>query len=80
MHKSLVVEGLLDKVSRLAREQLMRNITKIRVNLGKDGHISPESLRFYFEERSRRTLAEGASLEIESVLGDSLFLVSLEGE
>jgi len=58
----------------------MRKITKTRVNLGKDGHISPESLRFYFEEQSRRTLAEGASLEIEPVSGDSPFLVSLEGE
>ena len=79
-HESFVVEGLLDEVSRLAREQQMRKITKIRVNLGEDGHVSPESLRFYFEEQSRRTVAEGANLEIESVSGDSIFLVSLEGE
>lgn len=80
MHESLVVEGLLDEVSRLAGEQLMRKITRIRVNLGEDGHMSRESLQSYFEQQSDRTVAEGANLEIEPVSGDSLFLVSLEGE
>ncbi len=80
MHESPLVEELLAEVSRLAKNQAMRSISKIRVNLGKDSHISPESLQFYFELQSQRTIADGASLEIKSVPGDSLFLVSLEGE
>ncbi|MFQ5996115.1 MAG: hydrogenase/urease maturation nickel metallochaperone HypA [Dehalococcoidales bacterium] len=80
MHESLLVKELLDEISRLAREQPMAKITKVRVSLGKDGHTSPESLRLHFEEQSQRTVAEGANLEVESVPGDSLFLVSLEGE
>jgi len=80
MHESPLVEELLAEVSRLAKNQAMRSISKIRVNLGKDSHISPESLQFYFELQSQRTIADGASLEIKSMPGDSLFLVSLEGE
>jgi len=41
MHESLVVEGLLDEVSHLARQRLMRKITKVRGNLGKDSHVRP---------------------------------------
>lgn len=57
----------------------MRKITRIRVNLGQDGYISRDSLRFHFEQQSHSAVAEGANLEIETVSGDSLFLVSFGG-
>lgn len=76
MHDSLLVEGLLDEVFRLAKQKMNSSVRKIRLNLGREGHISPESLCLHFKAQSQGALAEGASLEIEPVSEESLFLVS----
>jgi len=80
MHESLLVRELLEEVFGLARREAIANITKIRVNTGKDSHISPESLRFHFEQETQGSPAEESAFEIQATTGASLFLVSLDGE
>lgn len=80
MHESYMAEGLLAEVSHRARDKNIRKVSRIGVKLGGESHITMDSLRTHFQQLSRRTLAEGASLEIERVAGDSLFLAFFEGE
>lgn len=80
MHEWLMVEELLEKVSSLASQQGMARVTKLHLDLGQDGHITPDSLLLAFGVKSQKTVAEGATLEIQPVSGTSLLLVSMEGE
>jgi len=80
MHEWHITEELLDKVCAQAKENRINKITKIRVDLGQDGHITEESLRFCFQVLSEETIAKEAVLEIKSSAGGFLSLVSFEGE
>jgi len=80
MHEWHITEELLDKVCAQAKENRINKITKIRVDLGKDGHITEESLRFCFQVLSEETIAKKAVLEIKPSAGNALMLISLEGE
>jgi len=80
MHEWHITEELLDKVCAQAKENRINKITKIRVDLGQDGHITEESLRFCFQVLSEETIAKEAVLEIKPSAGNALMLISLEGE
>jgi hydrogenase nickel incorporation protein HypA/HybF len=59
------MKTLMRRVEDLAREHGARRITRIAVKLGALSHFSPDHFREHFEQASRGTVAEGASLEIE---------------
>ena len=80
MHEWHITEELLDKVCAQAKENRINKITKIRVDLGQDGHITEESLRFCFQVLSEKTICGEAVLEVKSSAGGFLSLVSFEGE
>ena len=80
MHEWYITEELLDKVCAQAKENQINKITKIRVDLGEDSHITEDSLRFCFQLLSEKTIAKEAMLEVKSSPGGFLSLVSLEGE
>ena len=80
MHEWLMVEELVDKASTLAKEQGMTKVTKLKLNLGRKDHSTPESIMVAFQVKSKKTILEGAALEICRVPGDGLVLASMEGE
>jgi hydrogenase nickel incorporation protein HypA/HybF len=59
------MKNLMGKVERLAREHGAGRVTCLRVKLGALSHFSPDHFREHFEQASRGTVAEGASLEID---------------
>lgn len=65
MHEASLMKTLMRRVEDLAREHGARRITRIAVKLGALSHFSPDHFREHFEQASRGTVAEGASLEIE---------------
>ena len=80
MHEWHITEELLDQVCAQARENRISKVTKVQVELGKDSHITDESLRFCFQLLSEKTIAKEAVLEIKPSAGSDLKLVSFEGE
>ena len=80
MHEWHITEELLDQVCTQAKENRINKVTKVQVELGKDSHITDESLRFCFQLLSEKTIAKEAVLEIKASAGSDLKLVSLEGE
>jgi len=80
MHEWHITEELLDKVCAQARENRISKVTKVQVELGKDGHITEDSLRFCFQVLSEKTICGEAVLEVKSSAGNALTLVSFEGE
>jgi len=65
VHEASLMKTLMRRVEDLAREHGARRITRIAVKLGALSHFSPDHFREHFEQASRGTVAEGASLEIE---------------
>ncbi len=65
MHEASLMKNLMGKVEQLAREHGAGRVTRVSVKLGALSHFSPDHFREHFEQASRGTAAEGASLEIE---------------
>ncbi len=80
MHEWHITEELLDQVCSQAEENRINKVTKIQIDLGEDGHVTEDSLRFCFQVLSEKTIAREAVLEIKSSAGNGLTLVSFEGE
>jgi len=80
MHEWHITQELLDQVSAQAKENRINKVTKVQVELGKDGQITEDSLRFCFQVLSEKTIAREAVLEVKSSAGSDLILASMEGE
>ena len=80
MHEWYITKELLDQVCTQAKENNINKVTKVQVELGEDGHITEDSLRFCFQLLSEKTVVEEAVLEVKPSAGSFLSLVSFEGE
>ena len=80
MHEWHITEELVKQLGTQAKDNQISRVTRVRVELGKDGHITEDSLDFCFQLLSKDTIANGATLEIKLTSGDALMLMSLEGE
>jgi hydrogenase nickel incorporation protein HypA/HybF len=65
VHEASLMKNLMGKVEQLAREHGAGRVTRVSVKLGALSHFSPDHFREHFEQASRGTVAEGASLEVE---------------
>jgi len=66
MHEFSLMANLLRKIERVARDNDARRVTSVTVRLGALSHISAEHFREHFVEGVRGTVADGASLEVET--------------
>jgi len=69
MHEMSIAESLVDLIEDEARKEGFTRVRRIEVKLGALGHVEPAALRFCFDAIARGTVAEGASLDIETVAG-----------
>jgi hydrogenase nickel incorporation protein HypA/HybF len=69
MHETSLIESVVALVEDERRKQEFSRVRMVRLAVGLLGHVEPEALRFCFEAVTRGTVADGARLEIEPVLG-----------
>ena len=67
MHEAAITDSMVRLVLDQARAHGARVVRRVRVTVGGMSGIVPESMRFYFEELTAETPAEGAALEIRVV-------------
>ena len=65
MHEAGIARQALEYALNTSAARDGRRITRLRLALGSDGHMAPESFSFHFEALSAGTVAEGAALEFE---------------
>jgi hydrogenase nickel incorporation protein HypA/HybF len=70
MHEMSLIESIVALVEDERRKQQFSRVRTIRLTVGVLGHAEPEALRFCFDAVTRGTIADGARLEIEQVLGE----------
>jgi hydrogenase nickel incorporation protein HypA/HybF len=67
LHELGIAEEILGIVLAEAERNQAKKVSAIRLRVGVVRAIEPEQLTFIFDHIARKTLAEGASLEIEEV-------------
>jgi hydrogenase nickel incorporation protein HypA/HybF len=65
MHEASLMRSLMRKIDSLAEAEGAGKVTTVRVWLGALSHMSAAHFQEHFEQASKATVAEGASLEIE---------------
>ena len=66
MHEAGMIRDLLRRIRQLADDEAATAVTGVTVWLGALSHISPEHFRDHFERETLGSIAEGATLSIES--------------
>jgi hydrogenase nickel incorporation protein HypA/HybF len=65
MHEASLMRSLMRKIDSLAAAEGAERVTTVRVWLGALSHMSAGHFQEHFEQASKTTIADGASLEIE---------------
>jgi hydrogenase nickel incorporation protein HypA/HybF len=63
MHEQAVMRDLVGRIVDVAAAERASAVTRIQVRLGALSHFTPEHFREHFEDASRGTPAEGATVE-----------------
>ena len=78
MHEANLVRDLVRKVDSVARENSVRHVDLVRIEIGSQSHLTSQTLREQFEVLSNDSLAQGAHLEVNEVPGtDDVLIVSI---
>jgi hydrogenase nickel incorporation protein HypA/HybF len=67
MHELYATQALLDRAIEKAKEQDAKRITAVHIVVGEISTYSDDSVQFYWDEISKGTLAEGATLNFRHV-------------
>lgn len=65
MHETSIAQELAQIVIRVARENELKEVTKVNLQFGELIQVVPDIMRFVFSETVRGTIAENAEIEIE---------------
>jgi hydrogenase nickel incorporation protein HypA/HybF len=71
LHERALMRDVVRRLAEVAGAEGATRVTGVRVRLGALSHFTPEHFREHFEDASRGTLAEGAS--VEAVLDGDLY-------
>jgi len=66
MHEASLMRGLMSQIATLAEAEGAKRVTNVHVWLGALSHMSPDHFREHFDQSSPGSIAEGASLIIDS--------------
>ncbi len=69
MHEGSLTQDLFEHVLAHAREAGARRVTRVRVTIGALSDATPDSIQFYWDTMAPGTIAEGATLEFDTVPG-----------
>ena len=67
MHELSLLRDLMKKIDTIATDNDAKRVTRVRVKIGALAHISGSHFRGHFEDAARKTVAEGAVLEVEEL-------------
>ena len=80
MHEMHLLSDLLADLLKNAETNKISKISKVYLKMGQFTEINPEILTFFFAEKTKGTVAEGAEISIEPSQTRELRLLSFDGE
>lgn len=63
MHEKALMDDVVRQLESVADSEGARRVTRVRVRLGALSHFTPGHFRQHFEDATRGTVAEGATVE-----------------
>lgn len=69
MHEMALAEGVLQIVEEAARREGFARVRAVLLEIGQLASVEPDAMRFCFDAVTRRSVAEGARLEIVATPG-----------
>lgn len=78
MHEVSLCESILRIIQKQAEKDKFTRVVKVVLTVGELSGASPEALSFAFPLVAKKTLADGAVLEIVETPGNDLRVTSLE--
>jgi len=67
LHELGITQEILTQVLKAAESHQAKKVGLVRLKIGDFTTIEPESIRFYFEQIAKETIAQEARLEIERI-------------
>jgi hydrogenase nickel incorporation protein HypA/HybF len=80
MHELSIAQGIVEVVRKHLPMDEVQEVKAVRLRIGDQVTIVPDSLQFCFDLACEGTILQGARLEIENVPGDGLQVVEVEVE
>lgn len=80
MHEVSIIEDLIEEIEFQAKAQNAHKVTKIKVKIGKLEELNSDSFHFWFEQLSKGSIAEKATIELLPCDEQGIYLESLEME
>jgi len=71
MHEMALAESMLEIVEATARRHGATRVSEVRLEIGALSHVAVDALRFCFDAVTRGSMAQGATLTIESTPGEA---------
>jgi Zn finger protein HypA/HybF involved in hydrogenase expression len=80
MHEMHLVKNLFSDLLKHASENKTGKVTKVYLRMGEFTEINEDIIRFFFKEKSAKTILDGAELFIEKSPTRELTLLSFDCE
>jgi Zn finger protein HypA/HybF involved in hydrogenase expression len=80
MHEMHLVKDIFEDLIRIGKEQNTKKITTVYLRMGEFTEINEDVLDFFFREKGKGTLLEGARIRIEKSPARELRLLSFDCE
>lgn len=80
MHELSIAREIVEAVQQYLPAGEIRMVRSVKLRMGEQVAILPESLEFCFDLACEGTILRGARLEIENVPGDALQVVAVDVE
>ena len=78
MHELSLAQNIVKIVQQHLSSGQNQGVKSVKMKVGHQAGITPESLKFCFGAVTEGTAVQGATLEIENVAGDELRVVEIE--
>jgi hydrogenase nickel incorporation protein HypA/HybF len=78
MHELSIAQNIVEIVKQHLPPGQIQSVKSVKMKVGHQAGIVPESLEFCFEAVAEGTVIQGATLEIENGSGDELCVVEIE--
>jgi hydrogenase nickel incorporation protein HypA/HybF len=63
MHEARLIRDLLSRIEQVARDEQADRVERVRIEIGAQSHVTPESLRAQFELHAHGSVAQAAALD-----------------
>lgn len=80
MHEINLINSILNDLFRIAKEQNAKKITKIYLAVGELSELTPGILIYHLKEKTKKTIAENAEIDIKPGKKREIRLISFDCE